>query len=309
MITTTIKKRPAKSRRTSVSPEQRKEQAAALHESMATQVEQLRDSDRWTAFLQFAAAFHAYSLNNVLLILSQRPDAERVAGFRKWQALGRQVRKGEKSLRIFGYSTKKVTEEDENGETREKRYPRFPILPVFDIAQTDPIDPDADDPSTLTAPLTGTDDHGVIDALTAHLVADGWTVEHTEPGQHRNGFTDPEARRVVIGSHLSPEHAAKTLIHELAHIVLGHVDDLSEYAEHRGLMETEAESVAYVVAGLVGFDTAAYSVGHVAGWWRASSHLLRACQPRRKASWRLGPRAVGSAGTPHRGGCRCPLGG
>jgi antirestriction protein ArdC len=277
---TATKKRTTTTHRPGVSPEARKAQAEALHESIATQVEQLRDSDRWTQFLAFAAAFHRYSLNNVLLILSQRPDAERVAGFRTWQAVGRQVRKGEKSLRIFGYSTKKVTEQDENGEDVEKRYPRFPILPVFDIAQTDPIDPDADDPSTLTAPLTGADDHGVIGALTVYLVADGWTVEHTEAGQHRNGYTDPEARRVVIGSHLSPAHAAKTLIHELAHIVLGHTDDLTEYAEHRGLMETEAESVAYVVAGLVGFDTAAYSVGYVAGWSEADTDLIRSTAAR-----------------------------
>ncbi|WP_410842695.1 ArdC family protein, partial [Paraburkholderia sp. BR14264] len=164
--------------RPAVTPEQRKEQAAALHESIAVQVQALRDSDRWAAFLRFTAAFHTYSLNNVLLILSQRPDAERVAGFRTWQSLGRQVRKGEKALRIFGYSTKKVTEQDDNGDDIEKRYPRFPILPVFDIAQTDPIDPDAAAPSTLTAPLTGTDDHGVIAALTDFLVADGWSVEH-----------------------------------------------------------------------------------------------------------------------------------
>jgi antirestriction protein ArdC len=277
---TATKKRTSKTRRPAVSPEERKAQAEALHESIATQVEQLRDSDRWTQFLAFAAAFHRYSLNNVLLILAQRPDAERVAGFRTWQAVGRQVRKGEKALRIFGYSTKKVTEQDENGDDVEKRYPRFPILPVFDIAQTDPIDPDADDPSTLTAPLTGTDDHGIIDTLTGHLVADGWAVEHTAPGEVRNGFTDPAARRVVIGSHLAPEHAAKTLIHELAHIVLGHTDDLTEYAEHRGLMETEAESVAYVVAGLVGFDTAAYSIGYVAGWSDADADLIRSTATR-----------------------------
>lgn len=47
---------------------------------------------------------------------------------------------------------------------------------------------------------------------------------------------------------------------------LGHVEDLGEYATHRGLMETEAESVAYVVAGMVGFDTSAYSIGYIAGW-------------------------------------------
>ena len=138
--TATKTRRPAKSAAPRKTIEEKKAQAAALHESIATQVEALRDSDRWTAFLDFAAAFHAYSLGNVLLILSQRPDAERVAGFRKWQGLGRQVRKGEKAVRIFGYSTKKVTEEDENGDEVEKRIARFPILSVFDIAQTDVIE-------------------------------------------------------------------------------------------------------------------------------------------------------------------------
>ena len=33
-----------------------------------------------------ATSFHTYRLNNVLLILAQRPDASRVAGFWQWQA-------------------------------------------------------------------------------------------------------------------------------------------------------------------------------------------------------------------------------
>ncbi|WIB69148.1 ArdC-like ssDNA-binding domain-containing protein (plasmid) [Curtobacterium sp. MCBD17_035] len=274
MTTTTKTRRPAKKAaapRRSI--EEKKAQAAALHESIATQVEALRDSDRWTAFLAFASAFHAYSLNNVLLILGQRPDASRVAGFRKWQGLGRQVRKGEKAVRIFGYNTKKVTEEDENGDEVEKRVARFPILSVFDIAQTDLVD-GATDPS-IVEDLTGADGYGIVDALSAYLAAEGWTVEHQDLSGGRNGYSDPEGRRVVIGTHLSPEHASKTMIHETAHVLMGHVDDLAEYAEHRGLMETEAESVAYVVAGLVGFDTSAYSVGYVAGWADADVELIR----------------------------------
>lgn len=274
MTTTTKTRRPAKK---AAAPrkgiEEKKAQAAALHESIATQVEALRDSERWTAFLAFASAFHAYSLNNVLLILGQRPDASRVAGFRKWQGLGRQVRKGEKAVRIFGYSTKKVTEEDENGDEVEKRVARFPILSVFDIAQADLVD-GATDPS-IVEDLTGADGYGIVDALSAYLDGEGWTTSHQDLSGGRNGYSDPEGRRVVIGTHLSPEHAAKTMIHETAHVLMGHVDDLAEYAEHRGLMETEAESVAYVVAGLVGFDTSAYSVGYVAGWADADVELIR----------------------------------
>jgi hypothetical protein len=63
-------------------------------------------------------------------------------------------------------------------------------------------------------------------------------------------------------------------------VILGHTDDLAEYLEHRGLMETEAESVAYVVAGLVGFDTSAYSVGYIAGWSDGDADLIKSTATR-----------------------------
>ncbi|WP_165068667.1 ImmA/IrrE family metallo-endopeptidase [Marisediminicola senii] len=272
-MTTTSTRRPTRT------PEEMKAQAQALHDSISTQVEALHNSDQWERFLDFAQAFHAYSLNNLLLILSQRPTASQVAGFRKWQSLGRQVRKGEKAIRIFGYSTKKTTVEDENGDTEEKRSARFPILSVFDITQTDPID-SVDTPGTITRQLTGADDFGIIDTLTTHLQQEGWTVQRrTIPGT-MNGYTDPKTLTVVVDSGLSPEHAAKTMIHETAHVLLGHVDDMAEYVEHRGLIETEAESVAYVVAGLVGFDTAAYSIGYITGWANGDTMLVRSTAAR-----------------------------
>ncbi|MEO7018413.1 MAG: ArdC-like ssDNA-binding domain-containing protein [Leifsonia sp.] len=268
-----------KTRRPSKTIEEKKAQAEALHNSISDQVEQLRNTERWTAFLDFATAFHAYSLNNLLLILSQRPEASQVAGFRKWQSLGRQVRKGETGIRIFGYSTKKIIEEDENGDEVEKRIARFPILSVFDIGQTEVVD-GAEDPGTITQQLIGTDDFGIVDALSTYLVEEGWTVEHRPIQGRKNGYTDPEEMAVVIDSDLSPEHMAKTLIHETAHVLLEHTEDMAEYVEHRGLMETEAESVAYVVAGLVGFDTSAYSVGYIAGWADGDTDLIKSTAAR-----------------------------
>jgi len=279
-MTTTTRTTKTTTRKPAQSIEEKKAQAEALHASIANQVEQLRDSDRWTAFLDFAQAFHAYSINNLLLILSQREDASRVAGFRKWQSLNRQVRKGEKGIRIFGYSTKKVTEEDENGDEVEKRIARFPILSVFDIGQTELIDPEQGDPGTLTAQLTGADDHGIVDALSAYLAEEGWTVERSALPGTMNGVTRPETMTVVIDESLSPEQAAKTTIHELAHVLLEHTEDMEEYAEHRGLMETEAESVAYVVSGMAGFDTAAYSVGYIAGWADGDTDLIKSTAAR-----------------------------
>ncbi|RFA24646.1 hypothetical protein B7R25_16340 [Subtercola boreus] len=279
-MTTATATRTSKTRTPAKTAEEKKAQAEALHQSITDQVEALRDSGRWAAFLNFAQAFHAYSLNNVLLILSQMPEASRVAGFRKWQALNRQVRKGSKAIRIFGYSTKKVTEEDANGDEVERKVARFPILSVFEVSQTDLIDPALGDPSTLTALLTGADDHGIVDALSAYLIGEGWAVERRPLPGSMNGVTRPKEMTVVVDSDLSPEAAAKTMMHECAHILLGHINDLAEYAQHRGLMETEAESVAYVVAGMVGFDTSAYSVGYIAGWANADTDLIKSTAAR-----------------------------
>lgn len=254
----------------------RQAEAEALHASILKQVQQLTDSGQWRAFLEFARSFHNYSLNNLLLILAQKPDATMVAGFRQWQAKGRQVRKGEKSIKIFGYREKKTeTAADDDTPSDGGRLVRyFPTLSVFDIAQTDPIEGADRLPSDPTQQLTGGNDHGVIAPLTHHVQSRGWTIGR-EPLNHASGYTDPETRRVILAESISVEQSAKTLIHETAHIELHHIDSLEEYRQHRGRMEVEAESVAYVVAGLRGFDTSAYSIGYITGWSYEDVTIIR----------------------------------
>ena len=131
--------------------EKRRKQAQELQATISEQVEQLTNSGEWLRFLEFAQKFHAYSLNNVLLIQRQCPHASQVAGYRKWRnEFGRQVRKGEKGIKIFGYSTKKYTVENEDGEEEEKRRVTYPILTVFDISQTDPTDEVVEAPTAVS---------------------------------------------------------------------------------------------------------------------------------------------------------------
>lgn len=264
------------------SPEQRRAEADALHASIAAQVDELRSSDAWRRFLDFSAAFHRYSINNLLLILAQRPDATRVAGYRTWQSLGRQVTKGQHGVRIFGGRDVVTVEQDERtGEEAEQRTRRFFPVSVFDIAQTEPIDPEAEDPSAIAHPLTGEEPAGILVAVSDYLTAQGWTVEREAIGGQVNGYTTTDGtRRVVVDSTLSPAQAAKTALHEAAHVLLHATEDPAEYVEHRGVKETEAESVAYVVAGLLGLDTAAYSIGYVAGWSEGDSEVIKATAAR-----------------------------
>jgi antirestriction protein ArdC len=258
-----------------LSDEDRRERAAALHASIADQVEQLKDSQRWTAFLDFAASFHQFSFHNVCLLLAQNPHASRVAGFRQWEAKGRLVRKGEKSLKIFGYSTRKTGEQDEKtGEDKRSVY--YPVLSVFDISQTE-LMPGHDDNSTLAHRLTGADDLGIFQAIVEHLQGTGWAVARAPISGGMNGYATADGTRtIVIDDSLEPVMAAKTALHEAAHVTLSHTEqDYREYLAHRGLFEAEAESVAYVLAGLLGLDTSEYSIGYIAGWADADTDLIR----------------------------------
>lgn len=263
--------------KTTKTPEQRRAEAEALHATIAEQVEELRSSEAWTRFLTFAQAFHRYSINNLLLILAQKPEATHVAGYRTWQKLGRQVRKGERGIRIFGGRDVVTTEEDEQtGEEKQTRRTRFFPVSVFDMSQTDPIDPEAEDPSTIAHRLTGDDPLGIFEAVADYLTGQGWTVERAPIPGETNGYTTTDGtRRVVVDSDLSPAQAAKTALHEAAHVILHAKEDPAEYITHRGIKETEAESVAYVVAGILGLDTSAYSIGYVAGWSQGEAETIK----------------------------------
>lgn len=272
------------------SAEARAELAANLHAQLTEAVEALTASDSWSAYLDHLASFHSYSLRNVMLILSQKPNATQVAGFRQWQERGRQVRKGEKAIRIFGYSTKKITTEDPStGEETEQKVSRFPILSVFDINQTDPIEGHpANDPTIAPQLLTGEDSTGIADALTNYLTGQGWTIETEQITSGANGYTTTDgSHRIALGDHLEPAARVKTLIHEAAHALMhASPEARADAAAHRGTREMEAESVAYVLAGMWGLDTSAYSVAYVAGWSTQTADEIRDTAERVQATVR-----------------------
>lgn len=76
---------------------------------------------------------HPLSLHNTMMLAYQADRVSMVGGYRQWQAVGRQVRKGEKSLGIWIPGGSKE-------EKEENERPAFFIFgSVFDVSQTDPI--------------------------------------------------------------------------------------------------------------------------------------------------------------------------
>ena len=263
---------------------------AALHEQISDGVAALVESQGWRAMLDTAAKFHSYSLGNLLLIGAQAPHATRVAGFRTWQSLGRQVQKGERGIAILAPCTYRpktahraepaapaghepattcsggAAPQDGGG----RQVLGFRVAHVFDLAQTDgdPL------PDVAPALLTGQAPAGLWDALAEQITAHGYTVHRGDTGR-ANGWTDPTSRTVRVSSDVDDAQAVKTLIHELAHIEAGHVADLPTYATCRGRCEVEAESIAYVVATAQGMHASGYSFAYVAGWAGGDLSVVR----------------------------------
>lgn len=252
------------------SAEQRKAEIAQLQQQMADQVHTLRNTSAWKTYLDGLKKFHRYSHSNLMLIMAQRPDASHVTGYRTWQSLGRQVRKGEKGIAILAPTSRKVTEQDtETGEETTTRIPYFLIVRVFDITQTDSIDEHGDHFTPHHSSHT-LDPHGIYDRVANYLTAQGVTVERHPIANSAMGYTTKTKNgrlKVAIDTALSPGNAARTILHEAAHITLGHLDsDAGEYTAHRGRFEVEAEGVAYVLASMAGLDGDEDAISYIAGW-------------------------------------------
>lgn len=222
-------------------------------------IQQLLSSAHWQNYLKTQSRFHYYSFNNTILILMQLPDATKVAGFNTWKQLKRNVNKGEKAIAILApLKYKQEVEDIKTGETLQRFGIRgFRKVSVFDISQTT----GEDLPQVPVSRLHG-DDQGLFEQLQQFSNCRGWSVT-LEPLGDANGVCRFGTQNIGIDSKLSSLHRAKTLAHEIAHSIL---HDPTQYTEHRGDMELEAESVAFIVLDHFGLDSGDYSFGYVASW-------------------------------------------
>lgn len=222
-------------------------------------IEDLTTSEKWENYLAAQAKFHTYSAGNVMLINWQNPYASRVAGYKTWQALGRQVRKGESSLRILAPL---IVKDKETGETDCKG---FRSVGVFDISQTE-----GDELPEVASKLTGAAPEWSFFTLAQIAVDLGFrvSVETIEqPGV--NGYCDFTDRKIVVSDANEGAQQVKTLAHELTHAILH--DPESKDGLSRAVKELEAESGAYVICKALGLETSDYSFGYVAGWMKGDS--------------------------------------
>lgn len=236
------------------------DKAARLRKLVESSVERLADaldaghSESFKALLDATSRFHRYSFQNLLLILTQRPDATRVAGFHTWKSLGRCVRKGEKGIAIFAPMMVRARSKDRDDEAdgNAERVLRFRVVHVFDLAQTD------GDP--LPEPeRVGGDARTVLPMLEQLVTGLGIALTESDALGSADGVSCGGSIKLRPG--LEPAERFSVLVHELAHEMLHRVE--GDQRPSKAVRETEAEAVAYVVGEAVGLSTSTAAADYI----------------------------------------------
>ena len=247
-------------------------------------ITELFDSERYKEYLRVMSKFHNYSFNNTLLIAMQKPDASLIAGFNSWKnQFQRNVKKGEKGIKIIAPSPFKIKQEMEKidpqtqtpvigkdgkpvTEEKEITIPAYKVVSVFDVSQTE----GRELPNIAVDALTGdVEQYKDFFAALEKTSPVPMGFEKIESGAH--GYYHLEEKRIALDEGMSELQTLKTAIHEIAHAKLHDIDLNAPKNEQqprvdRRTREVEAESVAYTVCQHYGIDTSDYSFGYVAGW-------------------------------------------
>lgn len=268
-----------------------KERIDGLLKSIDEGVKSIIESGKMEQYLSHISKFHNYSFGNQMLIFIQRPNATQVAGYNKWEEMGRQVKKGEKGIEILApVMIKKKKIDEATGEEKEDTVRvGFRSVRVFDISQTEPalyefkseselaafvsewegkgykVERDSSKP--FAARITGNPDSGskllegeapesMKTFIHSQIESLGVTIKYGNVGGGANGasWKDPSTGKVGISvrDDVAPAQQIKTLTHELMHVKLGHLDRMDEYHTSDGGHRGEMEVAVEALSFMVG---------------------------------------------------------
>jgi len=202
--------------------------------------------------------FHDYSLNNSMWIYLQcyikgiQPGP--VGTFKKWQSLDRQVNKGEKGLTILNPKYQSFPIIDE--KTKERKAWGKKLIGFYETHK-----------HFVYSQTNGTRDiekelnSFVLDFNKILECYDIKKVDYTSINGNSQGYAQTGARVLAINP--VAEKPCKTMIHEIAHILLNHFErDIP-----RNIKEAEADSVAFIVLNMINSkDDYSNIRGYVQGW-------------------------------------------
>lgn len=214
------------------------------------------------------SAFHNYSLGNQVLAYSQVAgrglELSPIATYKKWQELGRQVKKGEKAIALVMPVT--INKKDDAGNKTDDCFQAFVLRNNwFCLSQTEGED---------FANEVKTPSWDAEKALAALNITQ---VSFASADGNCQGYAT--GRSVAVNPVAQYPH--KTRFHELAHVVLGHTAEATMHDDERtprDIREVEAESVAYILCSVLDLPGLEESRGYIQHWLSSSEVTDKSAQ-------------------------------
>jgi hypothetical protein len=230
-------------------------------------------------YLTFFSKFHDYSFYNRILIFIQKPDATRVASYKKWQEKFRQVKKGSKAINILAPITYSGKDDENQDDDIKKNIKGFKAVNVFDISDTEPIDERGNVPETPQwwGDNTPSETADELFKYASEVASDmGIKVTQSDAKGGEKGFAAGD--HINISSDVSGAGKLSTMIHEIAHELM-HFKTKSifyqndEVRSSSALKELQAESVSYVVLKHYGLPVSHHTT--YLALWKANKEKIQ----------------------------------
>ncbi len=195
--------------------------------------------------------FHNYSFFN-MLYLRMQGTAEPIATKKRWAAIGRTVLQGSRPKEIIAPVI--VDKKNDEGNVKPTLVGFKPVKCIYTLSETtgEPLPP---------VQLPEWDENTALERLKIRRVP----FRSLNPNIHGYSYD----RNIAVSEIAT--NPTKTLIHELAHVILGHTLHRSQpdMTMHRGIQEFQSEATAYLTlneAGRLDEQTASVSRAYIQDW-------------------------------------------
>lgn len=275
----------------------RKERADLMMEDLHRAVETILSDDNYLRYLEVIAhnGMSHWSFNNRMIALIQLMNRHGFEtfdeliqsntpicfmGFKQWAKFDRKAVRGGATFIFAPMISKREVEDKETGEKEKRTFVRgFTTATVFNVTETEGEE--------IVVPeqkiVTGTDaTHDHLAFIVSEIEARGFEYSEEEiPGcdpvkqSGTRGYTSKTG--VVVDERLPLSAKVATAAHELGHIACGHIEKMDEYKEHRGRMETEADSFSYLLTRELGVEAEtveAANAQYIVGWSKGNMKVV-----------------------------------
>tara|TARA_B100000287_G_C20529322_1_gene740142 strand:+ start:41 stop:940 length:900 start_codon:yes stop_codon:yes gene_type:complete len=266
-------------------------------EKIHDRVKNFVEESDYINYLKFIKKFRTRSFFNQMLIYMTKENATFVMGYKQWidkfnripvaclvcRSLSNKNCECEERtppIRIVQLAPITYIKENAKGEEEEKIW--FKDVYVYDIEDTEPL------PDLPIKEVFNEFDWNIktvdvdvnfkeLETMLLKIIKDNKFKFRYEEifNESLGGWTDHKVKEIVCKENTTEADKIHTILHEIGHMFAHSEEELDRKRVYRPLVETEAETIAYVVADYLNIDTSSYSIGYIANWSKGNEDILQ----------------------------------